>query len=49
MTLWTAARQAPLSMGFSRQESWSGFPFLSPRNLPHPETEPGSPVLQADS
>ena len=40
---WTAAYQVPLSMGFSRQESWSGLPFLSPGDLPNPETEPGSP------
>ena len=36
-------------MGFSRQEHWSGLPFLSPGDLPDPEIEPGSPVLQADS
>ena len=41
--------QARLSMGFSRQEFWSGLPFLSPEDLPNPETEPGSPALQADS
>ena len=35
-TLWTVARQAPLSMGFSRQEYWSGLPFLLPRDLPNP-------------
>ena len=46
---WTAAYQAPLSMGFSRQEYWSGMPFPSPRNLPDPRSEPGSPALQADS
>ena len=45
---WTAACQAPLSMGFSRQEYWSGLPFPSPRDLPDPEIEPGSPALQAD-
>ena len=33
-TLWTIAHQAPLSMGFFRQESWSGLPFLSPGDLP---------------
>ena len=42
------ASQAPLSMGFSRQAYWSGLPFLSPGDLPDPETEPGSPTLQAD-
>ena len=36
-------------MGFSRQEYWSGYPFLSPGDLPNPGTEPGSPALQADS
>ena len=49
MTPWTVARQAPLSMGFSRQEHWSGWPFPSPGDLPDPETEPGFPALQADS
>ena len=48
-TLWTVAHQAPLSMGFSRQESWSGFPFPSPVDLPNPGIEPRSPALQADS
>ena len=33
MTPWTTAHQAPLSMGFPRQENWSGLPFSSPRNL----------------
>ena len=42
------ARQAPLSMGFSRQESWSGLPFPSLGNLPNPGIEPRSPTLQAD-
>ena len=46
---WTVAHRTPLSMGFSRQEYWSGLPFPSPEDLPNPETEPGSPVLQADS
>ena len=41
--------QAPLSMGFSKQEYWSGLPFPSPGDLPDPGTEPGSPALQADS
>ena len=46
-TPWTVARQAPLSMGFSRQEYWSGLPFPTPRDLPDPGTEPMSPALQA--
>ena len=48
-TPWTVAYQAPLSMGFSRQEHWSELPFPSPGDLPDPGTEPGSPILQADS
>ena len=48
-TPWTVAHQAPLSMGFSRQESWSGFPFPSSVDLPNPGIEPRSPALQADS
>ena len=48
-TLWTVASQAPPSMGFSRQEYWSGLPFPSPGDLPNPRIEPGSPALQADS
>ena len=48
-TPWTAAHQAPLSMGFSRQGYWSGLPFPSPRDLPNPGIDPGSPALQADS
>ena len=43
------AQQAPLFMGFSRQEYWSGQPFLSPRDIPDLRIEPGSPALQADS
>ena len=43
------ARQAPLSMGFSRQEYWSGLPFLVPGYLPDPGIEPRSPALQVDS
>ena len=46
---WTVAHQAPLSMGFSRQEYWSGLPFPSPGDLPNPWIEPMSPALQADS
>ena len=48
-TPWTIDCQAPLSMGFSRQEYWSGLPFLSPGYLPDPGIEPGSPVSQVDS
>ena len=44
-TPWTVAYQAPQSMGFSRQEYWSGLPFPSPGNLPHPGIEPRSPAL----
>ena len=46
---WTVACQAPLSMGFPRQEYWSGLPLPSPGDLAHPEMEPRSPALQADS
>ena len=49
MTLWTAAHQTPLSMEFSMQEYWSGWPFPFPGHLPDPEVEPWSPVLHADS
>ena len=48
-TPWTITHQAPLSMGFSRQEYWSGLLFPSPGNLPDPGIEPGSPALQADA
>ena len=48
-TPWTVTFQAPLSMGFSRQEYWSGLPFPSPGDLPNPGIEPGSPALQADA
>ena len=51
-TPWTVARQAPLSVGFSRPEYWSGLPCLPPRDLPNPGVEPRSPVapaLQVDS
>ena len=47
--LWTIAHQALLSIGFSRQEYWSGLPFPPPGNLPDPGIEPGSSTLQADS
>ena len=49
---WTVALQAPLSMGFFRQENWSGLPFPSPGDLPDPGIEPTSPMspaLQVDS
>ena len=49
VTPWTAARQAPPSMEFSRQEYWSGLPFPSPGDLPDPGMEPRSPALQVDS
>ena len=42
---WTVAHQAPLSMGFPRQEHWSGLPFPSPGCLPDPGIEPASPAL----
>ena len=45
----TVARQAPWSMGFSRQEYWSGLPFPSSGDLPDPGIEPRSPALQVDS
>ena len=48
-TLWTVARQAPLSMGFFSQEYWSGLPFPSPGDLPNSGMELRSPTLQADS
>ena len=48
-TPWTVDPQAPPSMGFSRQEYWSGFPFPSPGDLPDPGIKLGSPELQADS
>ena len=49
MTTWTVARQPPLSVGFSRQEYWSGLPFPSSGDLPNPGSEPRSPTLQEDS
>ena len=51
-TPWTVALQAPLSMGFSRQEYWSGLPCPPPGDLPQPGIKPASPaasILQADS
>ena len=46
-TPWTVVCQAPLSMGFSRQEYWSGLPFPSPGDLPDPGTEPASSAFPA--
>ena len=48
-TPWAVACQTPPSMGFSRQECWSGLPFPSPGDLPDPGIEHGSPALQADT
>ena len=48
-TPWTVTYQVPLSMGFSRQENWSGLPFPSPGDLPDPGIKPRSPTLQADA
>ena len=45
MLLWAVACQVPLSMGFSRQEFWSGLPFSSPGDLPDPRIELASPAL----
>ena len=49
VTLGTVAYQAPPSMGFSRQEYWSGLPFPSPGDLPDPGIEPGFPALETDA
>ena len=49
VTPWTVAHQAPPSMGFSRQEYWSGLPFPSLGDLPNPGIEPRFPVFQADA
>ena len=46
VTLWTVAHQAPLSMKFSQQEYWSGFPCPPPGDLPNPGIEPTGPALQ---
>ena len=46
VTPWTVAFQTPLSMGFSRQEYWSGLPFPFPGDLPDPGIESGSPALK---
>ena len=48
-TQWTVALQAPRSMGFSRQEYWSGLPCPSPGDLPHPVIKPVFPALQVVS
>ena len=48
VTPWTVAHQAPLSMGFPRQECWSGLPFPSPGDLSYSGIKPRSPALQAD-
>ena len=48
-TAWTVARQAPLSLGLSKQEYWTEVPFLPPGALLDPGIEPGSPELQANS
>ena len=49
VNVWTVTHQAPLSVGFSRQEHWSGLPCPSPGYLPHPGIKHESPALQADS
>ena len=49
VTPWTVTRQAPLSIEFSRQEYWSGLPFLSLGDLSNPGIKLGSPTLQAES
>ena len=49
VNLLTVAYQAPPSIGFSRQEHWSGLPFPSPGDLPDPGIKPRSPTLQADA
>ena len=49
VTPWTVARQAPVTMEFSRQEYWSVLLFASPRDLSDPGIELASPALQADS
>ena len=49
VTLWTVACQASLSMGFSRQESWSGLSCIPPRDLSNPGIEPTSPLWHTNS
>ena len=46
---WTVALQAPVSVGFPRQEYWTGLPFPSPGNIPDPGTESTSPALKENS
>ena len=46
---WAVAHQAPLSIGFPKQEYWNGLPFPSPGDLSNPGIEPASPALEADS
>ena len=48
-TPWTVAHQPPVSMGFPREDYWSGLPFPSPGDLPEPGIETTSPALQEDS
>ena len=48
-TAWTIVHQAPLSMGFPKQEYWSGMPFASSEDFPDPGIETKSPALQEDS
>ena len=47
VTPWTVTQQAPLSMGFYRQEHWDGWPFPYPRDVPNPEIKPESPTSPA--
>ena len=49
VTPWTVAHQAPPSMGYSRQEYWSGLPFPAPEDLPDPGIEPRAPALRAEA
>ena len=49
VTPWTVAYQAPPSMGFGKQEYWSGLPFPSLGDLPDPGIKPGFPAFQADA
>ena len=49
VTPWTVTHQAPLSMGFPKQDYWSGLPFLSPGDLPNSGIEPTSPAWQVGS
>ena len=49
VTPWAVVCQAPLFLGFSRQEYWNGFPLPSPGDFPDPGIKLGSPALQADS